>query len=188
MGHDQSKEADGADHGGGYAGEQHGDDGNYDAAAVDIHAERACGLVLKRKKIALSGGKEREDDPHRNIGRQCAKIVPRFHRNICIDDACDAGIVGTGAGVECAHQSREHGVDRHADEDDPQRRQPVFIGQAVNENKCEHSAEESKQRCEEIERRHERGYEHRRKACAGADADDAGIGQRIFHHGLQKHA
>ena len=38
-----------------------------------------------------------------------------------------------------------------------------------------------------VEGREKGGNEHRRQAGAAADADDAGVGQRVFHHSLQQH-
>ena len=116
------------------------------------------------------------------------KIIPGLHGDVGVDDAGHAGIVAPCAGVESAHQPCKHGVDRHAHQDNAQRRKAALPRKGVHQQKGDHPAQEGEQGREKVEGREKGGNQHRSQAGPGADAYNAGIGQRVFHHGLQKHA
>ena len=186
--HDQTQKADRPDDGRRDGRESHRDDRDDNAAARDVHAEAARRLVLEGEEVALPRHEQGRDQPDGRVERERAEVVPRLLRDVGVDDARHAGVIAPRAGVERAHQPREHRVDRDADENDPQRRQAALPRQAVDQREGQHAAKKREKRREEIQRREKRRHQHRREARARADADDAGVGQRIFHHRLQQHA
>ena len=51
-----------------------------------------------------------------------------------------------------------------------------------------HTTQKGKQRSKKVECGEKGGDEHRHQAGTGADANDAGVRQRVFQHRLQQHA
>lgn len=168
--------------------EQYGYRGDEQPCAVYVHAQRARRFVLQREQIALRADQQREHQPHRRVHRQRAEIVPSFHGDVGVHDACRARIVRACAAVECGHQPREHRVYRHADEYYPKRAESAAPRERVDQQARRHSADECEQRGEKVQRGEKRRYQYSRKARARAYADDAGVGEGVFHYRLQKHA
>lgn len=188
MRHDESQKADGADHRGGNPGKEYGDHRNDNPASCYTEAETSCRFIFQRQQIALSQHEYRGDQPDDRIDKQRSEIVPCFHSDVGVDNACRAGIAASCAGLERTHQPSKHSVDRHAYKNNAQRRQPALIREAVNQKKSDHAAEKCEQRGEKIQCGKECGNKHGGKACAAADTDNSGIGKGIFHYRLQEHS
>ena len=116
------------------------------------------------------------------------KIIPGLHGDVGVDNAGDARIIAPCAGVEGAHEPCKHGVDRHAHQNNAQRRKSALPGKGVHQQESDHPAYKREQGREKVEGGHKGSNEHRRQAGPGADADDAGVCQWVFHHSLQQHA
>ncbi len=63
------------------------------------------------------------------------EIVPGFHGDIGVYNACNAGIIGACTGIECPHDPCEGTVYRNTHQNDPQWGQPALVRKAVHQQK-----------------------------------------------------
>lgn len=162
---DQSQKADGADDGSRNTHQQHRDHRNDDPAAGNVHAQAPRRFILQRQQVALAQHKDRSNQANHHIQKQGLKIIPGLHSNVRVDNAGGSRIGAARAGVEGAHQTGKHGVDRYADENNTQGRKPAFPRKGIYQQEGNHSAQEGKQGCEKVECRRKGSNQHCRQAC-----------------------